>query len=170
MRTNSWRMGHAVSNVCRLLTASFPEKFSFLHAKTQSRGQAAVSEEVRLMASLPLLRKTLPDFLSEPPICPSPQWALVYTFSVSRRTRTGTVFHFFLPMPLAGITTAHLFSFQIQPTLDLSFSSRLHTSQKDRIISRYSSSVLNFSDCLECPHPWHRKPQFLKVKVPGGWQ
>lgn len=62
-------------------------------------------------------------------------------------------------MPLAGITTAHLFSSKIQPTLDLSFSSIFHISQKDRIISRYSSTVLRVSD--------YRKGPFLDISNLG---
>lgn len=138
-------------NVYRLLIASFPDKFSFLNAKMPSRGRAVVSKQGRLMGSpRMLLRKALPDFsflqasqLAQPTVCSG------YTFSVQWGRRAGTAFHFFLPMPLAGVTTAHLFPSQIQPTLDLSFPSRLHISQKDRVISRYSCSALNLSDCLK---------------------
>lgn len=58
MKTNSLRMGHAVNSVDKFLKAFFPDKFSFLHGKAQSRGHAVVSEEVRLL-DLPalLLRK-----------------------------------------------------------------------------------------------------------------
>ena len=76
-------MGHAVSNVCRLLTVLFPGEIFFPQANMQSRSQPVGLEEVTPMARPPIFRRRhCQPFPPKLPIWPNAQAALVYMFSI----------------------------------------------------------------------------------------